>query len=295
MHTLSSLNEAHKRTGTRITTGTPSAQQMKRAVSLSVRQRTLSSRTLSYCAGLVVFFVAWELYTRVAGIRPLTLPQPSNIVTHVLMNLWFYSANGWVTLQEAFWGFWLALFVAVGVATWMVHSDIVERAMVPVIVVVQSIPVVVLLPVFLVWFGFSPWPKILTAALFTWVPFVVNALTGLRSIDMETHELLRSVHASRWEIYWKLRVPHSFPYMFAAGRICVGLALVGAVVGEFFNSHEGLGNAARVAYARLIVEQLWGSVFTLAFMGVVLVLMLGALERRVLHWHASQSYAHRSV
>lgn len=242
-----------------------------------------------------MFFVAWELYTRVADIRPLTLPQPSNIAVHVFMNLWFYAANGWVTLQEAFWGFWLAFFVAVGVATWMVHSDIVERAMLPVIVVVQSIPVVVLLPVFLVWFGFSPWPKILTAALFTWVPFVVNALTGLRSIDLETHELLRSVHASRREIYWKLRVPHSLPYMFAAGRICVGLALVGAVVGEFFNSHEGLGNAARVAYARLIVEQLWGSVFTLAFMGVVLVLMLGALERRVLHWHVSQSYAHRGV
>ena len=146
-----------------------------------------------------------------------------------------------------------------------------------------------LVPVFLLWFGFSSWPKILTAALFAWIPFVTNALTGLRAIDVDTYELLRSVDASRWEVYWKLRIPHSLPYLFSAGRICIGLALVGAVVGEFFNSREGLGNAARVAQSRLLVDQLWGSVFVLAFIGVVSVLAFGAVERRVLRWHASQS------
>ena len=151
------------------------------------------------------------------------------------------------------------------------------------------IAVAVLVPVFLLWFGFSPWPKILTAALFAWIPFVANALTGLRSIDPETEELMRSVDAGRWQIYWRLRVPQSLPYLFSAGRICIGLSLVGAVVGEFFNSKEGLGNAARVAQTRLLVEQLWGSVFVLAFIGVAWVLILTAVERRVLRWHSSQS------
>ncbi len=246
-------------------------------------------------AGLTAFFVGWEIYVVVRNLRPLTLPLPSEVIIHVVENPGFYSRNGLVTIQEAFWGFWIAFFAALFVATWMAHSQFMERATMPVIVLMQSTPVAVLVPIFLLWFGFSPWPKILTAMLFAWVPFVANALIGLRSIDSETHELLRSVNASRWEIYWRLRIPHSLPYLFAAGRICVGLALVGAVVGEFFNSREGLGNAARVAQSRLLVEQLWGSVFVLAFIGVAFVLLLIAVERRVLRWHSSQDTDHRSL
>ncbi len=246
-------------------------------------------------AGLTAFFVGWELYVRIRDLRPLTLPRPSDVIRHVAENPGFYAQNGWVTVQEAFWGFVLAFLVALVVATAMAHSQFMERATLPVIVLVQSTPVAVLVPIFLLWFGFSPWPKILTAMLFAWVPFVANALIGLRSIDEDTHELLRSVNAGRWEIYWRLRFPHSLPYLFAAGRICVGLALVGAVIGEFFNSRDGLGNAARVAQSRLLVEQLWGSVFVLAFIGVAFVLLLIAAEKRVLRWHASQSADHRGV
>lgn len=239
-------------------------------------------------AGLTVLYIGWELYVRIAGLRPLTLPKPSAVLVHIAENPEFYWRNGLVTGQEALWGLILAFVAAMVTATAMAHSRFMERATLPVIVLMQSTPVAVLVPVFLLWFGFSAWPKILTAALFAWIPFVANALTGLRAVDPETFELLRSVNASRWEIFWKLRIPHSLPYLFSAGRICIGLALVGAVVGEFFNSREGLGNAARVAQSRLLVEQLWGSVFVLAFMGVVAVLVLGAVERRVLRWHSSQ-------
>jgi len=246
-------------------------------------------------AGIGVFLAGWELYVRVRDLRPLTLPRPSAVITHVLENPGFYAQNGFVTLQEAFWGFWIAFIAALVVATLMAHSRFAERASMPVIVLVQSTPVAVLVPIFLLWFGFSAWPKILTAMLFAWVPFVSNALVGLRSIDPHTHELMRSVNASRWEIYWRLRVPHSLPYLFAAGRICVGLALVGAVVGEFFNSKDGLGNAARVAQSRLLVEQLWGSVFVLAALGVAFVLGLLAVARRVLRGHPSTLGDHPGV
>jgi len=239
--------------------------------------------------GIITLFTCWELYVRIADVGPLTLPLPSDVVRHVLDEPGFYWRNGLVTTQEAFWGFWLALIVAMLVATFMAHSRFVERATMPVIVLIQSTPVAVLVPVFVVWFGFSSWPKIITAALFAWIPFVANALTGLRSIDPDTHELMRSVNASRWEIYWRLRVPHALPYLFSAARICIGLALVGAVIGEFFLSREGLGSAARTAQAALLIDQLWGSVFVLAAIGVAFVLILGAAEKRFLRWHSSQT------
>ena len=259
------------------------------------KPRRRAYRTLLVLApftGIVIFLLSWEIYVHIRDLRPLTLPRPSKIILHIIENPVFYWENGLVTLLEATIGFCLAFVFAVLVATFMAHSQFVERATMPVVVLLQSMPVVVLLPVFLLWCGFSIWPKILTAALFAWIPFVTNALTGLRSIDLAAHELLKSVNANNWEIYWRLRIPNSLPYLFSAGRICVGLALVGAVIAEFLVAKDGLGHTAQVAYSRLLVEQLWGSVFMLAFIGVTVVLSLTAVERKVLYWHTSQPNEH---
>ncbi|MCP4228308.1 MAG: ABC transporter permease, partial [Actinomycetia bacterium] len=240
------------------------------------------TRYLAPVTGLILLFGGWELYVRLADVRPLTLPAPSRVIRHVISDPGHYLSNGWVTLSEALVGFTLALIVALLVAVAMAHSRFVERATMPVIVLVQSTPVAVLAPVFLLWFGFSPVPKVLVAALFAFVPFVANALTGLRSVDHDTLEVMRSVDASRREVLWHLRLPHALPALFSAGRICVSLALVGAVIGELYGgSTEGLGYQARIAQSRSLVDQLWGSVLSLALIGIVLTLLVMAVERRV--------------
>lgn len=247
-------------------------------------------RYLAPLTGLALLFGGWEAYVRLTGVSALTLPPPSRIIGHLADDPGFYVRNGWVTLVEAMIGFALALAVALMVATAMAHSRFVERATMPIIVLVQSTPVAVLAPVFLLWFGFSPAPKILVAALFAFIPFVANALTGLRSVDRDTLELMRSVDASRREILWHLRLPHALPGLFSAARICVSLALVGAVIGELYGgSTEGLGYQARIAQSRSLVDQLWGSVLSLALMGIVLTLLVMAVERRTLRWHTSQT------
>lgn len=241
-------------------------------------------------AGLALLFGGWEAYVRLADVSPLTLPRPSRVIRHLAAEPTFYLRNGWVTVSEAVIGFLLALAVALVVAAVMAHWRFAERATMPIIVLIQSTPVAVLAPVFLLWFGFSPAPKILVAALFAFVPFVANALTGLRSINSDTLEVMRSVDASRWEVLWHLRLPYALPSLFAAARICVGLALVGAVIGELYGgSIEGLGYQARIAQSRSLVDQLWGSVLALAVVGIVLTLLVMALERRVLKWHPSQT------
>lgn len=240
--------------------------------------------------GLALLFGAWEFYVRVWNVRRLTLPTPSSILVHVVDSPGFYWRQSQITLKEAGLGLLIGFLAAMVVATLMAHSRFIERASMPVIVLFQAMPVAVLAPVFLIWFGFNIWPKVLVAALFTFVPFVFNAFTGLRSVDANALELMQSVSASRREIFRKLRVPHSLPYLFSAGRICIGLSLVGAVVGEMFaGSTGGLGNTARIAQTRLLIDQLWGSIFVLAFIGVALNLLLAAIESRVLRWHGSQN------
>ncbi len=257
---------------------------------LEEEPRSTAVRWLAPVTGLLLLFGGWEAYVRLADVSPLTLPPPSRILGHLADDPGFYLGNGAVTLVEAMIGFFLALVVALAVATAMAHSRFVERATMPIIVLVQSTPVAVLAPVFLLWFGFSPAPKILVAALFAFIPFVANALTGLRSVDRDTLEVMRSVDASRREILWHLRLPHALPGLFSAARICVSLALVGAVIGELYGgSTEGLGYQARIAQSRSLVDQLWGSVLSLALIGIVLTLAVMALERRTLRWHTSQT------
>lgn len=240
--------------------------------------------------GLALVFGVWEIYVRIADLRRTELPTPSSIFPHIAEEPGFYTEHALITLEEAAWGFLIAFVVALAVGTFMAHSRFVERASLPVIVLLQSTPVAVLAPVFLIWFGISAWPKIMVAALFCFVPFVINAFVGLRSVDPDAHELMRSVAASRWEIFWKLRFPHSLPFLFSAGRMCIGLSLVGAVIGEMFGgSTGGLGNTARVAQTRLLADQLWGSIFVLTAIGVTLNLLLALVESRVLRWHSSQA------
>lgn len=261
------------------------AGRLGRAVRALFRPRRLAS-----VAGLVALFGLWELYVRLAGVKPIILPPPSRVAIHLGANLGFYLDNARTTVAEAGLGFAIALVVAMAVATTMVHWPLVERASWPVIVLIQSTPVVVLAPVFMIWLGFGPWPKILVAALFTFVPFVSNAVTGLRSIDPDAHRVLRSVNASRWQVFWKLRLPSALPALFAAARFCVSLALVGAVVGELYTgSTRGLGYQTRIAQTRSLIDQIWGSIFALATIGVAATLITIAIEHRVLRWHPSRA------
>lgn len=255
-----------------------------------VLRSVLRPRRLASMAGLVGLFGLWELYVRLAGVKPIILPAPSRVAVHLVGNPGFYLDNARTTLAEAGLGFVIALAVAMAVATTMVHWPLAERATWPVIVLIQSTPVVVLAPVFMIWLGFGPWPKVLVAALFTFVPFVSNAVTGLRSIDADAHRVLRSVNASRWQVFWKLRLPSALPALFAAARFCVSLALVGAVVGELYTgSTRGLGYQTRIAQTRSLVDQIWGCIFTLAAIGVIATLITIAIEHRVLRWHPSRA------
>ncbi|MEZ5377238.1 MAG: ABC transporter permease [Acidimicrobiales bacterium] len=239
-------------------------------------------------SGIAGLFLVWELYVRAFDVRALTLPPPSRIVVHVFENLGFYADNAATTVTEGAVGFVLAFVMAMIVATAMAHSTFVERASWPVLVLIQSTPIVVLVPVFIRWLGFGMAPKIAIAALFAFVPFVSNAVTGLRSVDADRLDLLHSVNASDREIFWRLRLPSALPALFAAGRICIALSLIGAVIGEYYGSStSGLGTVSARAASRSFVDQQWGSIFVASFVGIAATSILLVCERRVLRWHAS--------
>ena len=240
-------------------------------------------------AGVLAFLAVWQLVVIVFGIKEFELPRPTAVFGHIFGDLGFYARNARTTLWEASLGFVLALVLAMSAAIVMAHSRFLEHAALPLVVLVQVTPIIAYAPAVVIWLGFGLKPILLITTLVCFVPFLVNAVTGLRSVDPATLELMRSVRASRREVFFVLRVPHALPYLFSAARIAVGLALIGAVLGEFFAGVTGgLGYAVKVAQNHSLVLQLWGSIFVLGFLGALAVLALSGTERVLLRWHHSQ-------
>ena len=176
--------------------------------------------------------IAWELWTILADVPVYIVPGPVVILKRLLGDIGFFVDHGVVTLWEAMAGFALGSAVAMTGATLMAHSRFLERSLFPLAVLVKVTPIVAVAPLFVIWFGFGSMPKVLIAALITFFPVLVNAMTGLRSVNPQALDFFRSLQASKSEIFFKLRLPSSLPFLFAAFRIAIPLSVIGAVVGR---------------------------------------------------------------
>ena len=237
---------------------------------------------------LVLAAIAWELWTRIADVQPYLVPRPSVVLARLFGDVGFFARHGVTTLWEAMAGFALGTAVAFVGATLMAHSRLIERGLFPLAVLVKVTPLVAYAPLFIIWFGFGPLPKVLIAALITFFPVLVNAMIGMRSVNPGALDFFRSLRASKAEIFVKLRVPGSLPYLFAAFRIAIPLSVIGATVGEYFSGgQQGLGSVIVVAHYDLDMPTLFSAGLTLALIGIGLTILISYVERRVLFWHES--------
>lgn len=233
-------------------------------------------------------FGLWELGVRMLGIQSIMLPTPSSVLQELFGSFFFYLPHAWVTLYEALIGFVLGTLIAFVGGILMSHSRLLERTLLPIAVLANVTPVMAIAPLFIIWFGFGALPKILISAIITFFPMLVNSIVGFRSIDQNNYEYMQSLHASKSEIFMKLRLPNSLPYLFSAARTCVSLSVVGAVVGEWSGSTQGLGNIVMMASNYMQMQRMFAAIFMLAIMGITLVSVVRFIERKVLSWHVSE-------
>jgi len=231
------------------------------------------------------------MWSMVAASDPFVLPRLSDVADALIESPTTYLTNAATTLQVAATGLAAGFGAAVGLALLMSEVTPVRRAVLPLAVVLNVTPVVALAPGLVVAFGFGATPKVLLTAIIIFFPVLVNTTTGLRSVPPAVLEVFTSLHASRLETLLLLRVPTSLPYVLAALRVVLPLSLVGAVVAEFVaaGSSAGLGTLIRNTAAASQLPAMYAAVACLAVMGLLLLIVVSALERRFLHWHDSQT------
>ena len=236
---------------------------------------------------LAVALACWEFWVAWRDISIIVVPRPSDVVDRFFQDPEFFWREGAYTLYEATLGLLLGSAFAIGLAVMMAHSRLAERTFFPLAIIIKVTPLVAVAPVLVILLGFGTTPKIVVAALLCFFPALVNAMTGFRDVNPGALQFLRSLHASPWQVFWKLRVPSAMPYLFAALRVTYPLALIGAVVAEWFTGDRGLGLVIFVANYNLDTPTLFAAIGVLAIIGVTLNILLSLLERRVLFWHES--------
>jgi NitT/TauT family transport system permease protein len=275
------MRVAASRQETRVAAGEPDAGSAP-----EVARRRLSSPGQLFVPLLFLVLVigGWEAGVRVFGVEEYILPTPSAIVSSFDGEWGNMLEHARPTATEALLGYALGNLIALVLAAVMAEFRTLEIGLYPYVIGLRSIPVVAVAPLLIIWLGFNIWPIVGTAALITFFPTLVNSIQGFKSVDSTTLELMRGLHASRWQIFWKVKLPYAAPYIFAALKIGVASAMVGAVVGEWIAAEKGLGYLTILANNYVDTLLLFRAVFVIAAIALVWFLMVMAAEAYVLRW-----------
>lgn len=235
---------------------------------------------------LITFVIAATLWQVVAVTNPYVLPSLGDIGATLVDDAGMYWSNFLVTLLEVVVGASAGILAGFLLAVVMAEFQIIERAVMPLVIIVMVTPIVAIAPALVVAFGFGMVPKFIVTGLVVFFPMLVNSLAGLRDVDQRAFDVFRTLHASRWEIFRELRLPGSMPYVFAGLRIALPLAVVGAAVAEFVAAGQqaGLGSLVTTSAAQANLPVTWASIALLCLLGVLLIILLAVVRKRVLWW-----------
>jgi NitT/TauT family transport system permease protein len=266
--------------------GTPRANQVKQSRRPPAWNRF---RALLVPVTLIAGLLAWAAAARWGGLPAFMLPSPIAVWTRLLATL----ADGsllrhtWVTLLEILSGLGLGLTTAAALGYLLAKSRPAERLLAPYIIASQSIPIVAIAPLLVIWFGPGRLSKVLICALIVFFPVLVNTVVGVRSVPADLRDLMRSLRATRWQTFTRLEAPAAMPVLLGGLKIGATLSVIGAVVGEFVGADEGLGFLINVGRGLYDTALVFVAILVLVVLAMGLYGLVAGLERRLLVWRES--------
>ncbi|HUT20861.1 MAG TPA: ABC transporter permease [Anaerolineae bacterium] len=252
-----------------------------------LRQRL--NRTLTNYAPpvllIVLFLAVWQCATWLWHIEAYLLPSPSRIVSAGVQARGLLSEHIQQTLHETLVGFSLALAGGLLLAVAIDLSLFLRRALYPLLVVSQTVPIMAIAPLLVIWLGYTIWPKIIVVALVCFFPIVVTAADGLRSADPELLALLQAMGATRRQMFIKIRVPGAMPSVFSGIKIAITYSVIGAIIGEWVGASKGLGVFMLRASNSFRTDWVFAAIAVSSLLSIVLFLAVAVIERAALPWY----------
>ncbi len=243
-------------------------------------------------AGLLVL---WQAWVRIGDVRSWVVPAPTEVATAGWDSRTALAQNAWTTLVEAVVGLVIGTVFGLLVALGISLVPAVRRAIWPVVVTSQTIPIIVLAPLVAIWFGYGLTPKIVLVALICFFPVTVAAVAGLAGADPEHVELVRSFGASRWDVVRHVRIPAALGSVIAGVRIAAAYAVGNAVIGEYVGGTSGLGIFIDQSHRSYRTDRMLAGVVVIAVVSIVLFGLVGAIGRRLTPWDTGRTGRRRTV
>ncbi|MBI2091190.1 MAG: ABC transporter permease [Deltaproteobacteria bacterium] len=238
----------------------------------------------------VIFFAAllilWEVLVRVIKIPAFILPPPIDLYAALMARLVILGHHAAITFVEAVGGFALSFFLGVMIAILVVYSRRIQNTVYPLIVILYAMPKSAFAPLMVIWVGYGLFSKMSIAFLVAFFPIVVNTVVGLKEVEPELLDLARINRASQLDVFRKIRLPNSLPYMFAGIRVAIILSITGAIVAEFVAANEGLGYMILQALYSLDTALALVILLILALMSLALFMAVDILQKKLAPWSA---------
>lgn len=255
--------------------------------------RLVAARVLPVLVTALIILGAWWLAVHVFDVPPYLLPSPGAVFGELVDNWQMYLRHARVTFLEALAGFAIGTAVGFLLAVLLSTSRLLERSLIPYLIMATNIPIVAFAPVVVIYAGFGMKSKIIVAAFLTFFPVVINTLKGLKSAELVHVDLFRMMSANRWQTLVRLRFPSSLPFVFSALKLAATASVLAAVVAEFIQAAEGIGWLILTSAYINDMTRVWATVFVSSAIAVGFYLIVVAAERRLVPWHASVSEGNR--
>jgi ABC-type nitrate/sulfonate/bicarbonate transport system permease component len=249
-------------------------------------------RLANYGPAFVLFIALlalWEAWVRSGQINSLLLPTPTSIVQALVDNRDIIAVHTMQTLLETVLGLAIATILGLLLAILIDFSNLLRKALYPLLVISQTIPIVALAPLLLLWFGFGLTPKLIVVILYCFFPIVVACVDGLLGTDQDLLRLLRSMRASRWQILWLVRLPGAMPAFFSGLRIAATYSVTGAIFGEYVGAYQGLGIYMETSTNSHAIVQVFAAIVVSAILSLLLFGFVSLIEWILLPWRYAAS------
>jgi NitT/TauT family transport system permease protein len=235
-------------------------------------------------AGIILILAVWILICGLGNMPTVVLPTPDKVVRAFVGRFDLLLSEGWITFKETIYGFLLALAVGLPMAVAIANSRPLNLMFYPLLVALQSVPKVALAPIVMIWLGTGIESKLAIVWLVAFFPIIVDTTAGLRSTPRELLELAHSLRATPWQIFLKVQFPAALPFVLTGAKVAMTLAVIGAVIGEFVSSSEGLGFLLLSATSQLDTPLAFAALFALSMLGVFSYLLVEGVEILVADW-----------
>ncbi len=233
---------------------------------------------------ILALFVLWQLAVDLLQVKEYILPSPLAALKALDRPSYQWPANFLITMYAVLGAFVLSAVLGVALAVLIVWDRLLLRTVMPVLVLFNTLPKIALAPLFILWLGYGIWPNIVIGTTIAFFPMVVNTAIGLASAEPEILDLVRSLRASRWQVFAKIRFPNAVPYIFAGLKLNATMSVTGAIVGEFVASELGLGSLIITGGVTLETPSIFASLLLIAALGLALYGLVVALELLMAPW-----------